>query len=56
MSQSNIAIIIYVIGVLIGAIFMDIWGAETNIKKGLIALGWTALLLIALFYADRKEK
>ena len=33
MSQSNIAIIIYVIGVLIGAIFMDIWGAETNIKK-----------------------
>ena len=54
MSQSNIAIIIYVIGVLIGAIFMDIWGAETNIKKGLIALGWTALLLIALFYADRK--
>ena len=56
MSQSNIAIIIYVIGVLIGAIFMDIWGAETNIKKGLIVLGWTALLLIALFYADRKEK
>ena len=56
MSQSNIAIIIYVIGVLIGAIFMDIWGAETNIKKGLIALGWTALLLIALFYADREEK
>ena len=56
MSQSNIAIIIYVIGVVIGALFMDIWGAETNIKKGLMALGWTALLLIALFYADRKEK
>ncbi len=56
MNQSNIAIIIYVIGVVIGALFMDIWGAETNIKKGLMALGWTALLLIALFYADRKEK
>ena len=56
MSQSNIAILIYVIGIIIGALFMDIWGAETNIKKGLMALGWTALLLIALFYADRKEK
>ena len=56
MSQSNIAIIIYVIGIVIGALFMDLWGAETNIKKGMIVLGWTALLLIALFYADRKEK
>ena len=56
MNQSNIAIIIYVIGIVIGALFMDLWGAETNIKKGLIVLGWTALLLIALFYADRKEK
>ena len=56
MSQSNIAIIIYVVGIIIGALFLDIWGAETNIKKGLIALGWTALLLIALFYADNKER
>ena len=56
MKQSNIVIIIYIIGIIIGALFLDIWGAETNIKKGLMALGWTALLLIALFYADRKEK
>ena len=56
MSQSSIAIIIYAIGIIVGALFMDIWGAETNIKKGLIALGWTVLLLISLFYADRKEK
>ena len=55
MSQSSIAIIIYIIGVIIGALFLDIWGAETSIKKGLIALGWTALLLIALFYADKNE-
>ena len=53
MKKSNLAIIIYVIGVIIGALFLDIWGAETSIKKGLIALGWTALLLIALFYADK---
>ena len=51
MKQSNIAIIVYIAGVIIGALFLDIWGAETNIKKGLIALGWTALLIVALFYA-----
>ena len=56
MSQSNIAIIIYVVGIIIGALFLDIWGAETNIKKCLMALGWTALLLISLFYADRTKK
>tara|TARA_B100001175_G_C19089470_1_gene439785 strand:- start:223 stop:393 length:171 start_codon:yes stop_codon:yes gene_type:complete len=56
MNQSSIAIIIFIIGVIIGALFLDIWGAETNIKKGLIALGWTGLLLIALFYADKNKK
>ena len=55
MKQSSIAIIIYLIGVIIGALFLDIWGAETSIKKGLIALGRTALLIIALFYADKDE-
>ena len=56
MKQSSLVIIIYLIGVIIGALFLDIWGAETSIKKGLIALGWTALLLIALFYADKNEE
>ena len=56
MNQSSIAIIIYLIGVIIGALFLDIWGAETSIKKGLIALGWTAILLIALFYADKNDQ
>mgnify|MGYP001159480028 FL=1 len=56
MKQSNIAIIIYIAGVIVGALFLDIWGAETNITKGLVALGWTALLIIALFYADKNKK
>ena len=56
MKQSSIAIIIYLIGVIIGALFLDIWGAETSVKKGLIALGWTALLIIALFYADKNKQ
>ena len=56
MNKSTLAIIIYAVGIIIGALFLDIWGAETNIKKGLMVLGWTALLLIALFYADRTKK
>ena len=56
MRQSSIAIIIYIIGVIIGALFLDIWGAETSVKKGLIALGWTAILMIALFYADKNDQ
>tara|TARA_B100001123_G_C15122505_1_gene951946 strand:+ start:143 stop:319 length:177 start_codon:yes stop_codon:yes gene_type:complete len=56
MRQSNIAIIIYVIGIIIGALFLDIWGSETNIIKGLLALGWTAILLIALFFADKDKE
>ena len=56
MSKSSIVIIIYVIGIIIGAIFLDIWGAETNLLKALLALGWTALFLIALFYSEKENK
>tara|TARA_Y100000741_G_C17890494_1_gene410919 strand:- start:145 stop:315 length:171 start_codon:yes stop_codon:yes gene_type:complete len=56
MKQSSIAILVYVAGIIIGALFLDIWGAETNIKKGLMALGWTAILIVALFYADKKDQ
>ncbi len=31
MRQNNITIIIYIIGVIIGALFLDIWDAETSI-------------------------
>ncbi len=53
MKKSSIVIIIYILGIIIGAIFLDLWGAETNINKGLIGLGWTALFLIGLFYAEK---
>ena len=55
MKQSNIVLIIYIIGIVIGALFFDIWGSDTNIKKGLMALGWTAIFLIAYFYSDREK-
>ena len=53
MSKTTLVVIIYIIGIIIGAFFLDIWGAETNMKKGFIALGWTALFLVGLFFADR---
>ena len=56
MNQSSIAIIIYILGILFGAFFLDLWSADTSIKKGLLALGWTAILLVALFYADRNKQ
>ena len=54
--KSSLVIIIYIIGIVIGALFLDIWGAETNIKKGLIVLGWTAIFLVALLYSDKNQE
>ena len=57
MKKSRIVIVIFVIGIILGALFLDIWGAETNFQKALFALAWTTIFLIALFYADKdKEK
>ena len=36
MNLSLLAIIIYAAGILFGAFFLDIWGAETSILKGII--------------------
>jgi len=54
-NKSTIVIIIYLIGLIFGALFLDIWSAETS-PKALIGIGWTALLLIGLFFADKDEK
>ena len=56
MSKISIVIIIYIIGLIFGALVLDIWSADTNIFKGLLGLGWTALLLIGLFYAEKYEE
>ena len=56
MSKSSIVILIYIVGILLGALFFDLWGAETNLKKALFALSWTAIFLIALFYAERNKE
>ena len=49
-------VILYILGILFGAVFLDIWGAETNIKKGLAAMFWTALFLVALIFVEKNKE
>ena len=56
MSKTSIVVIIYILGLIFGALVLDIWSAETSVFKGLLGLGWTALLLIGLFFAEKDEK
>ena len=56
MNKLKILTIIYIVGVLIGAFFLDIWGAETTFSKTMSIFMWTIIFLIALFYIDKNEK
>jgi len=55
MSKSTFIIIIYIIGLVFGALVLDIWSAKTS-PKALLGIGWTALLLIGLYFAEKNEK
>ena len=55
MNFSTIVITIYAIGIIIGAPFLDLWGAETSLSKAMIGVVWTTLFLILLFYAEKKD-
>ena len=56
MSKVTIISIIYAIGILIGALFLGVWAAETTIVKTMAVFMWTIIFLIALFFADKNEK
>ena len=56
MNKLTILTIIYTIGIIIGALFFDVWGAETTIIKTMSIFIWTILFLITLFYVDKNEK
>ena len=56
MSKVKIATIIYVIGIIIGALFFDVWGAETTPQKTISVFIWTVIFIITLFFADKNEK
>ncbi len=55
MSKSSLAVLIYVLGLVFGALFLNLWGAETSPQKALLGLGWTAIFLIALFFAEKDK-
>ena len=56
MTKLTLLTIIYTIGIIIGALFLDVWGAETTLIKTMSIFMWTILFLIALFYVDKNEK
>ena len=56
MSKSTITILVYILGIIFGAIFLDIWGAETSFIKTISVFIWTIIFLITLFYSDKNEK
>ena len=55
MDKSTIIIIIYIAGLIFGALVLDIWSADTS-PKALIGIAWTALLLVGLFLTEKKDK
>ena len=56
MSKTTITILIYIFGIIFGALFLDVWGAETSFVKTISVFIWTIIFLITLFYSDKHEK
>ena len=56
MNKTTIISIIYILGIIIGALFLDVWGVETSFVKTISVFVWTIIFLIALFYFDKNEK
>ena len=46
MSKVKIVSIIYAIGIIIGALFFDVWGADTTPLKTLSVFAWTVICLL----------
>tara|TARA_B100000795_G_scaffold251172_1_gene219803 strand:- start:327 stop:533 length:207 start_codon:yes stop_codon:yes gene_type:complete len=55
-NKSTLVIALYVLGIIFCALVLEIWNEETNIFKASIALVWTAIFLIALFYTDKYDQ
>ena len=56
MSKVKLISIIYAIGIIIGALFFDVWGADTTPIKTISVFVWTVIFIIVLFFADKNEK
>ena len=56
MSKVKIISLIYAIGIIIGALFFDIWGAETTLLKTMSVFAWTVIFIVTLFFVDKNER
>jgi len=56
MNKTILVTLIYILGVLIGAFFLNVWDAETSFIKTISIFIWTIIFLIALFYTDKHER
>ena len=54
MDKTTLTMIIYVLGLIFGAFFLDFWNPKTN-PRALIGIIWTSLFLITLFYVEKKN-
>ena len=56
MNKTTIATLVYILGIIVGALFLDVWGAETSFVKTISVFVWTIIFLIVLFFSDKNEK
>ena len=56
MNKTTIVTLIYILGIIIGAFFLDVWGTETSFIKTISIFIWTIIFLIVLFYSDKQER
>mgnify|MGYP001171844671 FL=1 len=56
MSKVKILSIVYAIGIIIGALFFDVWGVNTTPLKTMSVFVWTVIFIIALFFVDKNER
>ena len=55
MSNSTLAIIVYLLGLAFAALVLDFWGQDTG-PKALLGIIWTTALLVALFYTNNNQQ
>ena len=56
MSKVKILSIVYAAGIIIGALFFDVWGVNTTPLKTMSVFVWTVIFIIALFFVDKNER
>jgi hypothetical protein len=55
MRKTTLSIIVYVLGLVFGALVLGLWDAKTT-PNAFLGIAWTTLFLIALFYAEKNEQ